>query len=100
MATSPHRRRTRSRSASAPPPAFPVSAFAFSACSPGPSAPRLPPATGSAGGFLVGDAAARTTPRRATGMNTGLAAAHNLAWKLAWVLRGWAGKALLDTYEQ
>jgi len=48
----------------------------------------------------VGDAAARTTPRRATGMNTGIAAAHNLAWKLAWVLRGWAGKALLDTYEQ
>jgi hypothetical protein len=51
-------------------------------------------------GFLVGDAAARTTPRRATGMNTGIAAAHNLAWKLAWVLRGWAGEALLDTYEQ
>jgi len=50
--------------------------------------------------FLVGDAAARTTPRRATGMNTGIAAAHNLAWKLAWVLRGWAGEALLDTYEQ
>jgi 2-polyprenyl-6-methoxyphenol hydroxylase-like FAD-dependent oxidoreductase len=50
--------------------------------------------------FLVGDAAARTTPRRATGMNTGIAAAHNLAWKLAWVLRGWADEALLDTYEE
>ncbi|SEO74921.1 FAD-dependent oxidoreductase [Trujillonella endophytica] len=50
--------------------------------------------------FLVGDAATRTTPRRATGMNTGIAAAHNLAWKLAWVLRGWADEALLDTYEQ
>jgi 2-polyprenyl-6-methoxyphenol hydroxylase-like FAD-dependent oxidoreductase len=50
--------------------------------------------------FLVGDAATRTTPRRATGMNTGIAAAHNLAWKLAWVLRGWAGEFLLDTYEE
>jgi putative polyketide hydroxylase len=50
--------------------------------------------------FLAGDAAARTTPRRATGMNTGIGAAHNLAWKLAWVLRGWAGAALLDTYEE
>lgn len=50
--------------------------------------------------FLVGDAATRTTPRRATGMNTGMAAAHNLAWKLAWVLRGWADEFLLDTYEE
>src|SRR4051812_19739430 len=50
--------------------------------------------------FLVGDAATRTTPRRATGMNTGIAAAHNLAWKLAWVLRGWADESLLDTYEE
>ncbi len=49
--------------------------------------------------FLVGDAAHRTTPRGATGMNTGIAAAHNLAWKLAWVLRGWAHDSLLDTYE-
>jgi 2-polyprenyl-6-methoxyphenol hydroxylase-like FAD-dependent oxidoreductase len=50
--------------------------------------------------FLVGDAATRTSPRRASGMNTGIAAAHNLAWKLAWVLRGWADEALLDTYEE
>ena len=50
--------------------------------------------------FLVGDAATRTSPRRATGMNTGIAAAHNLAWKLAWVLRGWADEALLDSYEE
>ena len=49
--------------------------------------------------FLVGDAAARTTPRGGTGMNTGIAAAHNLAWKLAWVLHGWADEALLDTYD-
>jgi hypothetical protein len=50
--------------------------------------------------FLVGDAAHRTTPRGATGMNTGIADGHNLGWKLAWVIRGWAGRALLDTYAQ
>jgi 2-polyprenyl-6-methoxyphenol hydroxylase-like FAD-dependent oxidoreductase len=54
----------------------------------------------SGSAFLIGDAAARTTPRGATGMNTGIAAGHNLAWKLAWVLRGWAGDALLDSYAQ
>lgn len=49
--------------------------------------------------FLVGDAAHRTTPVGGTGMNTAIQAAHNLGWKLAWVVRGWAGDALLDTYE-
>jgi 2-polyprenyl-6-methoxyphenol hydroxylase-like FAD-dependent oxidoreductase len=49
--------------------------------------------------FLVGDAAHRTTPRGATGMNTGIADAHNLGWKLGWVVRGWAGEELLDSYE-
>jgi len=34
----------------------------------------------------------------AFGINTGIADAHNLAWKLAYVLRGHAGPALLDTY--
>ncbi len=48
--------------------------------------------------FLVGDAAHRTTPRGATGMNTGIADGHNLGWKLAWVARGWAGPTLLDSY--
>ena len=50
-------------------------------------------------GFLVGDAAHRTTPRGAMGMNTAIAAGHNLGWKLAWVIRGWAGESLLDSYE-
>ena len=49
--------------------------------------------------FLAGDAAHRTTPRGATGMNTGIADGHNLGWKLAWVVRGWAGESLLDSYE-
>lgn len=49
--------------------------------------------------FLVGDAAHRTTPRGATGMNTGIADAHNLGWKLAWVINGWAAETLLDSYE-
>jgi 2-polyprenyl-6-methoxyphenol hydroxylase-like FAD-dependent oxidoreductase len=49
--------------------------------------------------FLVGDAAHRTTPVGGTGMNTAIHGAHNLGWKLAWVLRGWAGADLLDSYE-
>jgi putative polyketide hydroxylase len=49
--------------------------------------------------FLVGDAAQRMTPRGGMGMNTAVAEGHDLAWKLAWVLRGWAAPALLDTYE-
>lgn len=33
------------------------------------------------------------------GMNSAIQDAHNLAWKLAGVVQGWAGAALLDTYE-
>jgi 2-polyprenyl-6-methoxyphenol hydroxylase-like FAD-dependent oxidoreductase len=49
--------------------------------------------------FLVGDAAHGTTPRGATGMNTGIADGHNLGWKLAWVAQGWADEGLLDSYQ-
>jgi 2-polyprenyl-6-methoxyphenol hydroxylase-like FAD-dependent oxidoreductase len=49
--------------------------------------------------FLVGDAAHRVTPRGGTGMNSAILGAHDLGWKLAWVLSGWAGDALLDSYE-
>lgn len=49
--------------------------------------------------FLAGDAAHVVPPTGGFGLNTGLADAHNLAWKLAAVHRGQAGEALLDTYE-
>lgn len=49
--------------------------------------------------LLAGDAAHRFPPTGGYGLNTGVQDAHNLAWKLAAVLRGSAGEALLDTYE-
>jgi hypothetical protein len=49
--------------------------------------------------FLAGDAAHRVTPRGGTGMNVAIHDGWDLGWKLAWVLRGWAGPALLDSYE-
>ncbi|MEU8637353.1 FAD-dependent monooxygenase [Amycolatopsis sp. NPDC048633] len=49
--------------------------------------------------FLAGDAAHTVPPLGAFGANTGMADAHNLAWKLAAVPGGAAGPALLDTYE-
>ncbi|MBL0888154.1 FAD-dependent monooxygenase [Myceligenerans indicum] len=50
--------------------------------------------------FLVGDAAHTVSPMGAFGLNTGIADAHNLAWKLAAVHHGEAGPGLLDTYAQ
>jgi putative polyketide hydroxylase len=49
--------------------------------------------------FLAGDAAHVMPPVGAMGMNTGIQDAHNLAWKLAGVVNGSCGDALLDTYE-
>ena len=49
--------------------------------------------------FLAGDAAHVMSPFGARGLNSGVADAENLAWKLAWVLRGEAPDALLDTYD-
>lgn len=49
--------------------------------------------------FLAGDSAHEMSPTGAFGSNTGIQDAHNLAWKLAAVLRGDAGPGLLDTYE-
>jgi 2-polyprenyl-6-methoxyphenol hydroxylase-like FAD-dependent oxidoreductase len=49
--------------------------------------------------FLAGDAAHVMPPYAASGANTGIADAHNLAWKLAAVLPGRAREALLDSYD-
>jgi 2-polyprenyl-6-methoxyphenol hydroxylase-like FAD-dependent oxidoreductase len=49
--------------------------------------------------FLAGDAAHAMPPTGGFGGNTGVADAHNLAWKLALVTRGVAGPGLLDTYD-
>ena len=50
--------------------------------------------------LVLGDAAHRHPPTTGLGLNSGIQDAHNLAWKLAAVLKGEAGDALLDTYEQ
>ncbi|MGW8364924.1 FAD-dependent monooxygenase [Streptomyces wedmorensis] len=49
--------------------------------------------------FVAGDAAHIHPPVGAQGMNTGVQDACNLAWKLALVVRGEAGPALLTSYD-
>jgi 2-polyprenyl-6-methoxyphenol hydroxylase-like FAD-dependent oxidoreductase len=50
--------------------------------------------------FLIGDAAHVHSPVGAQGMNTGIQDAYNLAWKLAFCIRGKAQEKLLDSYQQ
>ncbi|WP_225859510.1 FAD-dependent oxidoreductase [Streptomyces albicerus] len=50
--------------------------------------------------FVAGDAAHVHSPASGQGMNTGIQEAYNLAWKLAAVARGHAGRHLLDTYDE
>jgi 3-(3-hydroxy-phenyl)propionate hydroxylase len=50
--------------------------------------------------FLVGDAAHITPPFVGQGLCAGLRDVANLAWKLAWVLRGQAHPQLLKSYDQ
>jgi 3-(3-hydroxy-phenyl)propionate hydroxylase len=49
---------------------------------------------------FVGDAAHQVSPFGARGANSGVQDAENLAWKLAAVLKGEAGDALIASYEQ
>lgn len=50
--------------------------------------------------FIMGDAAHRHPPSNGLGSNTSIQDSFNLAWKLAAVIKGEAGMALLDTYSQ
>ena len=50
--------------------------------------------------FLAGDAAHITPPFVGQGLVAGLRDAANLGWKLAWVIKGLATPALLDSYDQ
>jgi putative polyketide hydroxylase len=49
--------------------------------------------------LLAGDSAHEMSPTGAFGSNTGIQDAHNLAWKIAAVLAGWAGPGLIGTYD-
>jgi hypothetical protein len=50
--------------------------------------------------FLAGDATHVHTPAGGQGMNTGIQDAYNLAWKLAFVVKGYVGDSLLDSYSE
>lgn len=49
--------------------------------------------------FCVGDAVHRHPPTNGLGSNTSIQDAYNLAWKIAAVVAGTAGPALLDSYD-
>ncbi|MDH6114998.1 putative polyketide hydroxylase [Kitasatospora sp. MAP12-15] len=63
------------------------------------AAERVAESYGSGRVFLAGDSAHEMSPTGAFGSNTGIQDAHNLAWKLAAVLAGWAGPGLLESYD-
>ncbi len=50
--------------------------------------------------FLAGDAAHLFAPTGGVGMNTGIADAFDLSWKMDAVLSGWGGEALLASYQE
>lgn len=58
----------------------------------------LAPSYGRGRAFLVGDAAHLNPPWGGHGFNTCIGDAANLAWKIAAVVDGWAGPALLESY--
>src|SRR3954453_11273216 len=48
--------------------------------------------------LVAGDAAHLVSPFGARGLNSGVLDAENGAWKIAFVLRGWAPESLLESY--
>ncbi len=48
--------------------------------------------------LLAGDSAHLMAPFGARGLNSGIQDAENAAWKLAFVLHGWASEGLLESY--
>ncbi|WP_051570750.1 FAD-dependent monooxygenase [Cryptosporangium arvum] len=48
--------------------------------------------------LVAGDAAHLVSPFGARGLNSGVLDAENAAWKIAFVLRGWAPPGLLESY--
>ena len=48
---------------------------------------------------LAGDAFHLFSPLGAQGLNTGFQDAFNLAWKLAYIEKGWSGVGLMETYK-
>jgi 3-(3-hydroxy-phenyl)propionate hydroxylase len=61
---------------------------------------RIAPTFRQGRALLAGDAAHLMPVWQGQGFNTGIRDASNLAWKLALVVQGRAGDALLDTYTQ
>ena len=49
--------------------------------------------------FLAGDSAHAHPPNGGLGMNTGIQDAFDLGWKLAAMVKGWGGEALLESYD-
>ena len=50
--------------------------------------------------LLAGDSGHVHSPAGGQGMNTGIQDAYNLAWKLAYVIKGYARETLLETYNE
>ncbi len=50
--------------------------------------------------LLVGDCAHLFSPFGARGLNSGVHDAENAAWKVAFVMKGWAPERLLDSYDR